>query len=65
MDALTLDLIATVLVSVAAIGATGLAVWILPWNEKDWEPRQLPAATCPPADRDRPAARIAHVSVVP
>ncbi len=66
MDALTLDLIATLLASAAAIGATGLAVWFLPWSEKDWEPPPRPARAprSPPAGRD-PSARVAHVSVVP
>jgi hypothetical protein len=65
MNALTLDLVTTILLSVAAIAGTGLAVWILPWNEQDWEPRALPAKAPPPAGADRPAARVAHVPLAP
>jgi hypothetical protein len=66
MDTLTLDLIATVLASTAAIAATGLAVWFLPWNESDWEPKALPARdrSTPPAGR-RPAARALHAPTAP
>jgi hypothetical protein len=61
MDALTLDLIATILASAAAIAATGLAVWILPWNESDWEPRARPTRAQRPAPHRRePAARALH-----
>jgi hypothetical protein len=66
MEALTLDLIATVLASVAALAAGGLAVWVLPWSEEDWKPRPLPAkAVPPPPPRSEPAARVAHATLVP
>ena len=66
MDALTLDLIATILAASAAIAATGLAVWVLPWNESDWEPRALPARDRGATPRDhRPAARALHAPTLP
>jgi hypothetical protein len=65
MDALTLDFIATILLSVAAIAGTGLAVWILPWDEQDWQPRALPAKARPPTSGDHPAARVAPVTLAP
>jgi hypothetical protein len=66
MNALTFDLIATILSSVVAIASTGLAVWILPWQERDWEPRALPAkARTTPPQGPEPTARHAHATLVP
>lgn len=66
MDALTFDLIATVLASALAIAATGLAVWVLPWDEKDWQPRAVPARQrAQPPSGPEPAARVAHATLAP
>ncbi len=65
MNPLTIDLIATILTSVAALACGGLAVWVLPWSEKDWEPRALPAKQRAELPRGPdPAARAAHASIV-
>ncbi len=42
MDALTLDLISTVLASLGLIACAGAAIWVLPWKEEDWAPRPQP-----------------------
>lgn len=64
MDSLTIDLIATILASVAAIAGTGLAVWVLPWSPRDWEPRaaRVNKRADPPRGAD-PAARAAQASI--
>lgn len=52
MDPVTIDLIATILASTAALLAGGFAIWILPWSEADWQPRRAPVQ---PAARPRRA----------
>ena len=52
MDPITADLIATILASLAALGAGGFAIWVLPWSQADWQPRPAKAR---PATRPRRA----------
>ena len=64
MNAVTLDLIATILASAVVLSAGGLAVWVLPWSDADWQPRR---AAPEPAERARlpMAARELAQGVVP
>ena len=42
MDALTLDLIGTVLASLGLVACAAAAIWVLPWRKEDWVPRPVP-----------------------
>ncbi len=39
MNALTIDLIATLLASCGVLACGAFAVWILPWRARDWQPQ--------------------------
>ncbi|MBN1334995.1 MAG: hypothetical protein JXB39_03445 [Deltaproteobacteria bacterium] len=54
MDALTWDLVFTVLASGAALGVGGLGIALLPWKEAHWIPEDRPLPVEPVRSPSRP-----------